>query len=120
MIPLLKENTVEINNNKIKVEIADTPEKRTQGLMHRQSLKGGMLFIFEEEKTRSFWMKNTLIPLDIIFINKNLKIIDIQQAIPCKDNCISYISKQPAQYVLEVNHNYTIENNIKVSDNVKL
>jgi hypothetical protein len=101
-----KKDYIEINNKKIFVEIADSQEERAQGLMFREKLCNdcGMLFIFEQEDIQSFWMKNTLIPLDIIFINKDLTILDIFSAQPCtKDPCQSYTSEQKALYVLETN-----------------
>src|SRR6056297_767591 len=77
---------VEIDNKKINVEIADSDKERQKGLMNRTSLcnKCGMLFIFDDERKHSFWMKNTLIPLDIIFINSKLKVVDIFHAQPCQ------------------------------------
>ena len=98
---------------KINVEIADDNEERMQGLMFRENLdeNEGMFFIFENESYQTFWMKNTLIPLDIIFIDKNFEIIDIKNAVPCKeDPCQFYKSSKPAKYVLEVNSNFTIKN----------
>jgi len=63
-----------------------------------------MLFVYKQPKKRGFWMKNTLIPLDILFINASRKIVDIQTMLPCKtSHCIHYRSKQPAQYALEIN-----------------
>ena len=116
---------ISINNGKnfikINVEIADDNEKRTKGLMFREKLNEneGMLFIFDNEETQTFWMKNTLIPLDIIFIDKNFRIVDIKNAVPCKEElCPLYKSSKPAEYVLEVNKNFTIKNGIKVGNNL--
>ncbi len=121
------ENAVFIDNGngkiKVEVEIADSPEERAAGLMFRESLgeNSGMLFIFDDEKTRSFWMKNTLIPLDMVFISEDLEIIDIKYAVPCReDQCISYVSKEPAEYVLEVNGNFTVRNSIAIGNMVNL
>lgn len=97
---------VKIDNQKIKVEIADNPLKRQKGLMHRESLckDCGMLFVFNKEKNHTFWMKNTLIPLDMIFINKDKYVIDIVQAQPCKkEPCKIYFAKNKSLYVLETN-----------------
>lgn len=110
------------NTPHIFIEIADDPFEQSKGLMYRSSLdwNNGMLFAFENEEIRSFWMKNTLIPLDMIFIDKGLKIIDIiENAQPCKtNNCPSYVSNQPAKYVLEVNAGYVKENKISVGDTI--
>jgi uncharacterized protein len=95
-----------IEGKKIIIEIAKTPSERTKGLMYRESLEEnkGMLFIFEKEDYHPFWMKNTLIPLDIIFIDKESIIIDLIKAYPCKEeNCPLYTPKKKAQYVVEVN-----------------
>ena len=108
---------------KVNVEIADDNEERTKGLMLREKLNEneGMLFVFENEGYQAFWMKNTLIPLDIIFIGKDLGIVDIKNAVPCKEeNCALYKSSKPAKYVLEVNDHFTIKNNIKIGDKITL
>ena len=69
---------------KVKAEIADTPEKTEKGLMHRKTLaeNKGMLFIFDKSEPRLFWMKNTLISLDIIFINSDKTIYSIAHNVP--------------------------------------
>lgn len=120
-----KFNQISINNGekliKVDVEIADDNYERQQGLMFRKSLNenDGMIFIFENENYQSFWMKNTLIPLDIIFINTDLEIVDIKNAVPCKaDPCALYKSSKPALYVLEANSNFTARNDIKVGDRI--
>ena len=94
------------NNQKIRfnVEIADTDLKRKTGLQCRtkMELNEGMLFIWKKEDFRSFWMKNTSIPLDIIFLNKAYEIIDISfNAKPF--SLKSILSKKKAKYVLELN-----------------
>ena len=106
----------------VRVEIADESHERNQGLMLRENLEfdSGMFFVFEEEKPLSFWMKNTLIPLDMLFIDADFRIIDIKENVPpCKeDPCPSYSSKKPAKYVLEVNSGFTLKNNIQIEDMV--
>ena len=94
------------NSKKIrfKIEIADTDLKRKAGLQCRtkMALNEGMLFIWKTEDLRSFWMKNTSIPLDIIFINQTYEIIDIfYYAKPFSLKSIT--SKKKAKYVLELN-----------------
>ena len=101
---------------KVNAEIADDNHEREIGLMFREKLdeNNGMLFIFDNEVYQTFWMKNTLIPLDMIFIDKEMKIVNIKSAVPCQeDPCVLYKSSKPAKYVLEVNGNFTIRNNIK-------
>ncbi len=88
------------------VEVVSTPEERAQGLMYRQVLSGnaGMLFVFESEGAHGFWMKNTRIPLDGIWMDSQGKIVDIITMSPCeKDPCKVYAPVQNAFYVLEVN-----------------
>src|SRR3989344_7347545 len=100
-----KANYVEINSFIIFVDVADSPEERAQGLMGVGHLgeEFGMLFVFEDSDYRTFWMKNTLIPLDIIYISEDFKISEIVEAEPCfKDPCELIKSKEKAKYVLEV------------------
>ena len=95
------------------VEVAKTNEEQEEGLMNRLELKknGGMLFLFDNEKKASFWMKNTLIPLDIIFINKNGSINKIyKNTIPKSLKRI--ISKGEVLAVLEINAGEANRNNI--------
>lgn len=116
-----KAYTLYINNNEIKVEIADDPLEQQQGLMNREYLEenSGMLFIFTEEEKKSFWMKNTLIPLDIVFISGDYLINDIYSVQPCEtDECELFSAD--AKYVLEVDEGYCEENNINVGDFVDL
>jgi uncharacterized membrane protein (UPF0127 family) len=87
----------------ILVEVADTPAKRQRGLMLRTSLapKTGMWFIFSNEKVRRFWMRNTLIPLDIIYVSAaGLVVSIIRRATPESDRSLP--SEKPALYVLEL------------------
>ena len=87
---------LEIADKNISIEIASTPEQRTIGLMKRSSLaeNSGMLFIFEDEQPRSFWMKDTFIPLDIIFFDKNFAVVSyIKEMRPClEDPCPNQIA----------------------------
>lgn len=85
------------------VEIATTPEEQAKGLMYRDEIPlfGGMLFVFPEEKMRSFWMKNTFIPLDLIFLRKNGYIHHIHHdAVP--QDLTHITSKYPSMAVLEI------------------
>lgn len=88
------------------LELAITPEEIGQGLMFRTSLPDdrGMLFLFKEERVPSFWMKDTLIPLDMVFLSAEGVIIDvIENAQPCKtEPCPQYVANAPAMAVLEV------------------
>src|SRR3989338_6034474 len=110
---------VKIGDQRIIVEVADDNAERAIGLMSRTSLEDnyGMIFVFPEENEVTFWMKNTLIPLDMIFISEDFKILDIKTAEPCKENtCQLYGPVKNVKYVLEVNAGFAIRNNIKVGD----
>ncbi len=107
----------------ITAEVADTETERKTGLMFREYLgeNGGMLFIFPEQAVQNFWMKNTLIPLDIIFISDELAVVKVQHAVPCtNDPCALYSSEKPAKYVLEVNGNLTDTYGIEEGSKVEL
>ena len=94
----------------LEVEIAANDAQRRIGLMNRNSLaeRRGMLFVFEKQGYLNFWMKNTLISLDMIFIDENNKIVHVvRNAPPCRAvrdaDCPKYNSEKPAKYVVEVN-----------------
>ena len=120
-----KYETIFIDNGveriKIKAEIADTQEKMERGLMFRKHLgeNKGMFFTFKDEGTYAFWMKNTLIPLDIIFISKDFKIMEIVRAEPCEEEpCKTYQTASYSKYILEVSGNFTARNGIDIGDTV--
>lgn len=119
----LKPLTINASNGKevrLQVEIADTDAERERGLMERTALgqNRGMLFIFDSEQTLSFWMKNTLIPLSVAYINSEGRIIDIQDMQPLDET--SHPSAEPAQYALEINQGYLKERGVEVGDMAKL
>jgi len=98
------------------VELATTPSQQSRGLMYRESLPvdQGMLFVFDGERSRSFWMKNTRIPLDMIFLDEAFVVVDVKHDVPpCEtDPCPSYGSP-PAKYVLEINAGLAREHGIR-------
>jgi len=102
-----KTEKVCINNHCFDVELVQTQEQRNRGLMYRESLgeNQGMLFVFDEEKEQSIWMKNMLIPLDIIWINNDKEIVHIEKNVqPCtEEDCGSIRPNKKAKYVLEIN-----------------
>ncbi|MFQ5492720.1 MAG: DUF192 domain-containing protein [Candidatus Dojkabacteria bacterium] len=119
----LKQTTVTITTAdgkeiKIDAEVADTDTSRIEGLMNRDSLpdNAGMLFIFDQESTLSFWMKNTLIPLDIIFADRNGVINTIYQNTLPNSSVPHYVSSAPSLFALEVNGGLTQTENISVGD----
>jgi uncharacterized membrane protein (UPF0127 family) len=100
----------------IVIEVAETPEEIEKGLMYRNMLEAnqGMLFLFNIEGQQSFWMKNTAIPLDIIFIDNNYQIVHIaKHTIPYSKDPI--LSMKPARYVLEVNAGFSDKHAIEES-----
>ncbi|MFH1657459.1 MAG: DUF192 domain-containing protein [bacterium] len=100
-------NQVCFETNCFEVELAETSEELSRGLMFREELaeNKGMLFVFPEERMAPFWMKNTLIPLDIIWINQNREIVFINKdSQPCPPEwCVPINPGVAAKYVLEVN-----------------
>lgn len=108
-------------NISFNVEVAKTPTEQSYGLMNRKNLakNAGMLFVYDNASELSFWMKNTLIPLDIIFVDASKKIVDIQTMTPCHEvTCPIYHSKKPAQYALEINAGLSRQYNISTGNRV--
>ena len=99
------------------VEIASTETARARGLMFRTHMAAGhgMLFIYPDAQPRHFWMKNTLIPLDILFFDAQRRLINVSaDTPPCKrDPCPIYTSTAPAQYVLELHAGMAEKLNVK-------
>jgi uncharacterized membrane protein (UPF0127 family) len=108
-----------IHHKEIWVEVAKTPEERSLGLMGRKHLAQdeGMLFIFEAEDYHSFWMKNTLIPLSIAFIDRDDRIVWVTDMKPLTLD--SHVPPKPVLYALEMNQGWFSKNGIKVGDVVR-
>ena len=91
---------------RVQAELADTPQKRSRGLMFREKLApdAGMLFVFEEAGEWSFWMKNTTVALDILWIGPDKRIVYIEENVPlCRqDPCPEYKPGKDARYALEL------------------
>jgi len=105
---------------KFEVEIAKTPTQQAQGLMYRRSMpaNAGMLFVYTRPQPVSYWMKNTFIPLDMIFIGANGRIVNIRQrTVP--HSLVPVRSKGKVQAVLELNGGTTSRLGIKVGDSVR-
>lgn len=105
----------------VNIEIADTEEEREKGLMDINDLGdyNGMLFVFEEEGRNSFWMKNTEIALDLIFINSSKEVVEIiQNAQPCAEGhiCPKLTPNIEYMYCLEVNSGFVAENRVDVGN----
>lgn len=106
-----------VKDKRIKVEIADTDEKRAFGLMfvEKMPFDHGMFFIFDDDSRRSFWMKNTLIPLDVAYVDRDLKIIEIIKMQPAPLGALrpkSYPSKKKSMFALEMNAGWYEKNKI--------
>ncbi len=102
---------------KVIVEIADTPKERDLGLMNRNTLEEGkgMLFVFKEPEMLSFWMKNTLIPLEILYFDAVGEFVNAVEMVPCtKDPCPLYEAAALSKYALEVNPGFRTSNEIGV------
>ncbi len=106
-----------------KLELALTREEITNGLMFRPHLEEnrGMLFLFKQERTPSFWMKNCLIPLDIIFLDSRGQVVDISaEVLPCSvEPCPQYVPMAPARAVLELNGGAAAAHQIAVGSVLK-
>ncbi len=105
---------------RFKVELALTPAEQQQGLMHRRSMpaSSGMLFIYPRAGILGFWMKNTLIPLDIIFIGDDNRIVDIHEnAQPLSLRNIA--PTEAARSVLEINGGLSVKMGIAIGDRVR-
>jgi len=104
----------------VEVELARTAQEREQGLMYREELRPGrgMLFLFQDAQHRSFWMRNTFIPLDIAYMDENLRIVDIQAMEPETED--GHPSAQPAMFALEVPQGWFSAQEIGVGDQARL
>lgn len=112
------------DGTRVSVEIADTDPIRERGLMFRQRLgpNEGMIFVFPQSGYYPFWMKNTLIPLAMLWLDERGRIVSIARSVPpCKaDPCPSYSPEGNASYVIEVVSGFSRQHGLKVGDLVKL
>jgi len=117
-------NQVELNGQRFRVELALTREEQARGLMFRESLPkdSGMLFVFPAAAPRSFWMRNTRIPLDILYFDDDLELVSVvRSAPPCAvQACPVYPSEGPARYVLEINAGMAGELDVRKFDRLRL
>jgi uncharacterized membrane protein (UPF0127 family) len=113
-------NTTRGERVEVQVEIADEEDEQKRGLMERTALaeEAGMLFVFRGERPLSFWMKDTLIPLSIAYIDGDGGIVDIQDMQPLDES--SHPSAAPAQYALEVNQGFFEARGVQVGDEADL
>ncbi len=118
--------SVELKGHHFDIEIAADDASRERGLMFRDTMPAdhGMLFLFERPTTQTFWMKNTHIPLDILYFDRNYKLVSMSQRTPpCRsagNDCPTYPSSGPAQYVLELNAGTADKLGVKQGDELKV
>lgn len=111
---------IKLGGKTITVEVARSNEQLAHGLMYRTQMgeNDGMIFVFPDVDTRSFWMKNTFIPLSIGFFDEDKILVDIQDMEAVKSEMVttppSYVSAKPAKYALEMNRGWFLKNSIKV------
>lgn len=108
-------------DKRVELEVVSTPARIQRGLMHRQHLAPdrGMIFVFGGDRIRSFWMKNTLIPLDMLFVTKDLVVAGVERdTVP-----LSLESRSigiPTRYVIEVNGGWTAKNGVDAGTKIRL
>ena len=113
---------VTLGGHHFSVEIAATPAEQAHGLMDRTSMPAdhGMLFVFPQAQPLTFWMKDTLIPLDMLFFDEAHRLVTIRADVPpCKaDPCPTYASTAPARYVLELNAGTAAKLDLRKGDTI--
>jgi uncharacterized membrane protein (UPF0127 family) len=111
---------VTIGSQTLTLEVADTPDARQTGLMRRDSMdrNHGMIFVFPDEDTRGFYMKNTRIPLDIIFLDANRRVVSIATMRPYELK--TTYSAKPAKYAIELNAGVAKETGVAIGDTIEL
>lgn len=115
---------VEAGSKRFSVELATTAPARERGLMFRDQMEAGhgMLFLFDSDQPLAFWMKNTKIALDIVYLDSRRRVVSIQAGVPpCSagDRCPAYPASAPAMYVLELNAGNAEVLGLKIGDPVR-
>jgi uncharacterized protein len=116
MCSLQRANFATVRGATLVLEVADTKQKKTNGLMHRTFLESnrGMLFPYEKEEKRSFWMKHTSLPLDIIFVNGENIVTNIGEGVP---HSLESVSGEGC-YIIETNQGWVGEHGIRAGDTI--
>lgn len=114
----LRVTTLDVGGHAVSAEVAETDAERQHGLMYRDSIPEdhGMLFVYPDVQTLSFWMRNTEVALDIAFVDPKGRIVDIQHMQPESDSL--HTSSQPAMYALEMNLGWFERHGVHVGDHV--
>ena len=109
---------LDVAGTPVTAEVADTSPLRSQGLMHREGLRPdhGMVFVYPREAPRSFWMKNTLIPLSIAYIDASGRIVHMADMKPLDESPVP--SRYPAMYALEMDRGWFRAHRVDVGDKV--
>ncbi|MDP1526197.1 MAG: DUF192 domain-containing protein [Rhodocyclaceae bacterium] len=102
--------------HRIEAEVAATPQSRAQGLMHRKAMDSqrGMLFVFTHDAAHCMWMKNTLLPLAVAFMDANGRILNIAEMKPHSEE--NHCAMKPARYALEMNAGWFAQRGLKAGD----
>jgi uncharacterized membrane protein (UPF0127 family) len=116
---------VELKGQRYSVEVADTHDERARGLMFRDRLDAGtgMLFVHDAEQPLAYWMKNTRIPLDILYFDQDRKLVSVSRGVPpCSlgDRCPNYPSRGAALYVLELNAGVASQIDVRLGDELRI
>ncbi len=119
--PVFPKKKITINKIVLEVEVAETAEQQSYGLMNRTSLAEGqgMMFVFSNSEIRSFWMKNTFIDLSIGYFDKDkvlFQVLDMKATTLLQKNFPSYVSRSPAQFALEVPKGWFNKHGVKIGD----
>ena len=113
-----------IGGLKVHADLADTPKKQANGLMGRSQLNDseGMLFVFSREQYLIFWTKNMSIPIDIVFVTSDMKILNIYKSVPpcANDPCKLYASSKPAKYALELSAGFCERHGVRTGDSISI
>lgn len=116
-------NTACVKDICVQAEVVDTDVARERGLMFRENIPEGrgMLFVFAAEGRHGFWMKNMKFPIDIIWIDKKKRVVDIKPNLsPCQDVCEIFEPHAKALYALEVETGFCRRNKIEIGDKVSI
>lgn len=115
---------VELKGQRYDVELALDDASRIRGLMFRDNMPDthGMLFVFDRQEPQAFWMRNTKIPLDIIYFDENLRMVSVAAGVPpcTTQNCPAYPSKGAARFVLELNAGHAKRLGLQAGDTLGL
>jgi uncharacterized protein len=117
----LRTVTMRLGNEDFTLEVADTPDRQRDGLMFRKEMPAnhGMIFVFPTERPLSFWMRNTYIPLDVVFVNVQRQVVAIKPGRP-RDDRTSINSDAPASYAIELNRGTAARVGLKVGDRIDI